>query len=63
MDYRTFFEAMFTLVDLWTLTLNGEEYVSFLNQLFQRITVRTLGRLVRAPWPAGNHCLVSLHGA
>jgi hypothetical protein len=26
MEYKDFFEAMFTLVDLWTLTLNGEEY-------------------------------------
>lgn len=37
LDTDRFFEAIFTLVDLWTLSTNAEEYVAFLETLANKI--------------------------
>jgi len=61
MEYRQFFDALFTLVDLWTTQINGEEYIHFLTELFTRVTVNIrLGPQVRsyccAKANGGNSC-------
>ncbi|OQR81866.1 hypothetical protein THRCLA_11335 [Thraustotheca clavata] len=42
MDAIMFADAFFELVDLWTCDIEEKTYVSFLNLLYERITVRTI---------------------
>ena len=38
LDYPAFFDALFELVDLWSLTIEPTEYVHFLATLYHRVT-------------------------
>ena len=38
LDYRAFIDAVFELVDIWTLTVEATEYIHFLATLYHRVT-------------------------
>ena len=39
-----FMDALFELADTWCKTINAEEYISFLNDLFERVTMQVDGK-------------------
>ena len=45
LDYFLFYRAIFQLADIWTNSLDVQEYVDFLTKIFRRITARKIIRL------------------